>query len=89
MPKEVDQHISEYIRDFLEQMIAAEQVRELIFDFEETVFMDSSGIGVIIGRCKTLGYYNGKVYAVHIGERIDKIFRASGLYRIVTVKEAS
>lgn len=89
MPKEVDQHIANDVRIFLEQMIAAEQVRELIFDFSETEFMDSAGVGVIIGRCRTLSYYNGKVYATNIGERVDKIFRASGLYKIVECKEAS
>lgn len=89
MPQEIDQHVAEDVRTFLEQMIASEHIRELVFDFAKTEFMDSSGIGVVIGRCRTLGYYNGKVYAVNIGERVDKIFKASGLYKMVEVKEAS
>jgi stage II sporulation protein AA (anti-sigma F factor antagonist) len=51
--------------------------------------MDSSGIGIVIGRCRTLGYYNGKVFVTNVGEHQDKIFRASGVYKIVEVKEAS
>lgn len=87
MPQEIDQHIAKDIREFLEQKIMSEQIRELIFDFSETEFMDSSGIGIVIGRCRTLGYYNGKVYVQNIGERIDKIFLAAGLYQMVEVKE--
>ncbi len=89
MPKEVDQHAAEEIRTFLEQMIQTAQIRKLVFDFAETEFMDSSGIGVVIGRCRTLGYYDGKVSAANIGDRVDKIFQASGLYRIIEIEEAS
>lgn len=89
MPKEVDQHAAEEIRTFLEQMIQTAQIRKLIFDFAETEFMDSSGIGVVIGRSRTLGYYGGKVSAANVGERVDKIFQASGLYRIIEIEEAS
>ena len=53
----------------------------------ETEFMDSSGIGVIIGRCKNLGYSGGDVSACHLNERVDKIFTVSGLKKIIQVKE--
>ena len=59
----------------------------MIFDFSETMFMDSSGIGVIIGRCKNLGYSGGDVSACHLNERVDKIFTVSGLKKIIQVKE--
>mgnify|MGYP000257386564 len=49
--------------------------------------MDSSGIGVIIGRCKNLGYSGGDVSACHLNERVDKIFTVSGLKKIIQVKE--
>ena len=58
-----------------------------VFDFTETEFMDSSGIGVIIGRCKNLGYSGGDVSACHLNERVDKIFTVSGLKKIIQVKE--
>ena len=61
--------------------------RHLVFDFTETEFMDSSGIGVIIGRCKNLGYSGGDVSACHLNERVDKIFTVSGLKKIIQVKE--
>jgi stage II sporulation protein AA (anti-sigma F factor antagonist) len=68
-------------------MILNGNVRELVFDFAGTEFMDSSGIGVVIGRCRTLGYYNGTVYVMNVNDRVDKLFRASGVYQIVKIKE--
>ena len=53
----------------------------------ETDLLDSSGIGVIIGRCKNLGYSGGDVSACHLNERVDKIFTVSGLKKIIQVKE--
>ena len=49
--------------------------------------MDSSGIGVVIGRSKTMGFRNGKLNVVHLSKRVDAIFKATGLYKIVGLKE--
>ena len=45
--------------------------------------MDSSGIGVIIGRCKSMGFAGGEVSARNLNERLKKIFIVSGLQKIV------
>ena len=47
--------------------------------------MDSSGIGVLIGRSRKLGFLGGKVYAQNIGGRVERIFTASGLYQMIDV----
>lgn len=47
--------------------------------------MDSSGIGVIIGRCRNLGYSGGDVSACNLNDRVEKIFSASGLKKIIHV----
>ena len=75
------------IRTETDLLIDTYHVRHLVFDFTETEFMDSSGIGVIIGRCKNLGYSGGDVSACHLNERVDKIFTVSGLKKIIQVKE--
>ena len=76
-----------YKRQETDLLIDTYHVRHLVFDFTETEFMDSSGIGVIIGRCKNLGYSGGDVSACHLNERVDKIFTVSGLKKIIQVKE--
>ena len=83
MPKEVDHHVAGEMRQFLEQLIVGGQVHRLCLDFAETEFMDSAGIGMIIGRSKTLGYLGGEVTVIHVSDRIDRIMRTTGLYRMV------
>ena len=51
--------------------------------------MDSSGIGVIIGRTKTIGFYGGKVEAVNLSAQVKKIRCASGLHRLINIREVA
>lgn len=85
MPREVDHHCAEQLRKEADLLIGAYHVKKLVFDFSATEFMDSSGIGVIIGRCKNMNYSGGEVEAEHLNERIQKIFVVSGLHKMVKV----
>lgn len=58
MPKEVDHHCAGQIIAELDALIEGCGVRKIVFDMKQTEFMDSSGIGVIIGRTKKLKYFN-------------------------------
>ena len=49
MPQEVDHHGAAGIRENADRLLLNEKVRNIVFDFEDTTFMDSSGIGIIIG----------------------------------------
>ena len=59
----------------------------MIFDFTDTNFMDSSGIGVLMGRYKLVYLLGGEVWAVHPNERIKKILTMSGVTRIIQIYE--
>lgn len=85
VPKELDHHHADVLRAEVELLIHIHHARNLVFDFEQTEFMDSSGIGVLIGRSRNLGYCNGVVYARNLNGRIEKIFNASGLGKIIYV----
>ncbi|MBO5523246.1 MAG: anti-sigma factor antagonist [Roseburia sp.] len=87
MPREIDHHQANQLRVETDMLIEAYHVRHLVFDFSKTEFMDSSGIGVIIGRCKNLGYQGGEVSAKNLNDRIQKIFLVSGLQKIIKVEE--
>ena len=78
MPRELDHHYATGLCSQIDLMIDAYNIRKLVFDF-----MDSSGIGVIIGRTRNIGFLGGKTYAIHLNGQIRKIFHASGLQRIV------
>ncbi len=87
MPVEVDHHKSIDISKRADRYIVSKNVGNVVFDFERTTFMDSSGVGIILGRYKKISCFGGKVYAVHVGSRIRRILLLSGLENIVELIE--
>lgn len=87
VPKDLDHHNCIAIRETADRMILQENVKEILFDFKNTEFMDSSGIGVIVGRYKNIKCLGGRVGAIHMSERIKKIFLLSGLSKMIQVYE--
>ena len=86
MPVELDHHQAEFLKEEADGLLLKYPVRSLIFDFSNTKFMDSSGIGAIIGRCKNVRFSGGYIKAVHLNEQIRRIFRLSGLQKIMEVE---
>ena len=87
LPREVDHHNADGIRKEADAVISRNHIRYVIFDFDRTDFMDSSGIGIIMGRYKTVSLIGGEVWAVHTNERIRKILTFSGAAKIMQIYE--
>lgn len=87
VPKELDHHEAGKIKQEAEAIMEGRMIRQIIFDFGNTEFMDSSGIGMIIGRCKIMRMFGGTVEVKNAGERIRRILRVSGLEQIVEIME--
>ena len=87
LPAEVDHHNAEEIKREADAVIDRNHIKYVIFDFEKTDFMDSSGIGVIMGRYKTICLIGGEVWAVHANMRIRKILTLSGVTKIMQIYE--
>lgn len=87
LPKEVDHHNAENIRKSADSVIEKNHIKYVIFDFENTEFMDSSGIGAIMGRYRLIHLIGGEVWAVHTSERIRKILTMSGMTKIMQIYE--
>ena len=85
MPEEVDHHRASYICEGADRLLVRENVENVVFDFEDTRFMDSSGIGIIMGRYRKISCFGGHVYAIHTDRQIQRIFRMSGLHKIVEI----
>lgn len=85
LPGELDHHNAEEIRKRSDYLIDQNHIRYVIFDFTDTTFMDSSGIGVIMGRYKRIYMLGGEVCAVHTSERMKKILTMSGVTRIMQI----
>ena len=87
LPKEVDHHNAEEIRKNADLMIEKNHIKYVIFDFGKTEFMDSSGIGAIMGRYRMIRLIGGEVWAVHTNARIKKILTMSGMTKIMQIYE--
>jgi len=57
--------------------------KNMVLDFSKVTFMDSSGIGVIMGRYKNIRKLNGKMSLAGINDKIKRIFEMSGLLKLM------
>lgn len=80
---ELDHHSAEEVRIKIDDRIDRDNINKLILNFRDITFMDSSGIGVVIGRYKKLKNKGGKICVVEVNKRVDKVFSLSGLYKII------
>jgi len=80
---ELDHHTAEEIRNEIDKEIDKNNSKNIIFDLSNMNFMDSSGIGVVIGRYKKVSKLGGQAAVVHMNSRIERIFKMSGLLNIV------
>ncbi len=82
---DIDQHNAASIREEIDVRISLENVTRIIFDFSRLDFMDSSGIGIIIGRYKMMSAIGGKVIIVTDKPTIKKLLELSGIGRIAEI----
>ena len=85
LPEEVDHHRAGFICENADRLLVRDDVCNIVFDFENTRFMDSSGIGIIMGRYRKISCFGGRVYAIHADRQIQRILMVSGLNKIVEV----
>jgi len=87
MPAEIDHHTADEIRKEVDYKIEFDCVSNVVFDFSGTQFMDSSGIGLILGRMKMVGYLGGNVSVINVSENIFRIMNMAGITNLVTIKQ--
>lgn len=80
---ELDHCCAQSIRRELDNMLADPSLRHLTLDFSCVNFMDSSGIGVVLGRYRLLRDRGGTLSVVHMKGHVARIFRMSGMDRII------
>ena len=80
---EIDHDSSIELKEKIEREFQKSGSKNLIFDFEAVTFMDSSGIGMIIGRYKWILAYGGKTAVANASEKVAKIFQMAGMNKII------
>lgn len=81
--EDIDEYSAQKIRRRLDNEIERYMPKEIIFDFSNVSFMDSAGIGLLIGRYKFARMLGGNVKVSNINTSIRKIFEMSGILRII------
>lgn len=82
---ELDHHSAQEVRVKIDDRIDRFNINKIVFDFSAVTFMDSSGIGVIVGRYKRVLVRDGKVAIAAINKGIKRIFDLSGIFKIIKV----
>ena len=89
LTEDVDHHTAEKIRRTADNEITRYMPRKVVFDFNKVCFMDSSGIGMIIGRYKTATMLGGVVEMTNVKPSVKKIFEMSGILKIIPICQVS
>jgi stage II sporulation protein AA (anti-sigma F factor antagonist) len=82
---ELDHHTSVIFREAVEKELQKELICNLVLNLEHLTFMDSSGLGVILGRYQQIKTRKGKLLICSPGGQLKKIMQIGGLLRIIPV----
>ena len=84
---ELDHHPAEEIRNKIDRAISCKKPNHLILDFKNISFMDSSGIGLVMGRFRLMQNHHGSVEIRNVTPQTKKIMELAGLGRIAVINE--
>ena len=83
LPKELDHHNCRNLRYETDLLLAENYITKIVFDFSKTVFMDSSGIGILLNRYKQMERSGGKVALYGAGVQILRVLTIGGISKLV------
>lgn len=82
---ELDHCSAQSIRRELDQLIADPDIKQVVMNLKDMTFMDSSGIGVLLGRYRTLAKRGGKMAVQNMNPHVERIFYLSGLNQVIQI----
>jgi len=85
--EELDHHIVEKLRRTADYEIEKHIPRRVVLDFNNVTFMDSAGIGLILGRYKKVSILGGNLELINVAENVNKILIMSGVNRIININK--
>lgn len=89
MQGEIDHHSAKSMREEIDKAIDFNMPSLLILDFSEITFMDSSGIGLVMGRYKNLQKNGAKLHLVNLSDNIYKIMKLAGIERLAVIEKGA
>ena len=85
--REIDHFQAETIIRYTEGLLRQQCFRLLVFDLADTVFMDSAGVGMMIGLYREIRAWGGAVYIIRMQSGVRRIYRMAGLHKIIPCYE--
>lgn len=82
---EIDHHTSAEIRERVDREFQKKRAKNIAFDCEQIVFMDSSGIGMLMGRYRNVSVCGGSVALYNVQSNVDKLLAMSGVYKLMRI----
>ncbi|MEW6172044.1 MAG: anti-sigma factor antagonist [Bacillota bacterium] len=79
---EIDLKVADELRRGLERALDSYSIRHLVFDFEKVSFIDSTGLGVILGRYKRVAAAGGRLGLLGLCPKVRRVLEFSGVLRI-------
>ena len=83
---EIDHHNAKAIREEIDAHIQRLQSPKVVLDFSAVTFMDSSGIGLVMGRYRLVNAYGGKVEVAGTSSSIRRVMKMAGLEKLVCIQ---
>ncbi|MDQ0219057.1 anti-sigma F factor antagonist [Peribacillus cavernae] len=83
---ELDHHASEELKNRASAAIENDGIKHIVLNLEELSFMDSSGLGVILGRYKQIKHNHGEMVVCAISPSVKRLFEMSGLFKIIKLE---
>lgn len=80
---ELDHHSAVTVRDEIDETMEAFCCKHLILDFQQVTFMDSSGIGVVLGRYNKVTKKGGRIFLTGCSSFVGKILYMAGIFTVV------
>ncbi|MCD5323066.1 MULTISPECIES: anti-sigma F factor antagonist [Pontibacillus] len=84
---ELDHHEAENLRNDWQDILSRQNLKHVILNLESLSFMDSSGLGVILGRYKEVKQQGGEMVVCSISPAVQRLFEMSGLFKIIRLEE--
>ncbi len=84
---EIDHHSAKEIREEIDAQVESFLPEILLLDFKDVTFMDSSGIGLVMGRYKLMRTIGGEVKVTNVSAHIKKVMRLAGLDKLAVIEK--
>ncbi|ENH97391.1 anti-sigma F factor antagonist [Gracilibacillus halophilus YIM-C55.5] len=84
---ELDHHTAVQLKNEWQHHMQYHQIKHVVLNLEDLHFMDSSGLGVILGRYKEVQQLGGEMVVCSISSSVKRLFDLSGLFKIVRLEQ--